>query len=125
MGTCFKHGSGQKQEEFFIVVAFWRQYISLVTILKKKKGERKKRKKKPSTKPYTLAESLENRPVIQARYPFLFLKGRLSLFHFVSFCQKGASHIFPRGSHGFPTSETQAVATGVVPLPEKAVLRIQ
>lgn len=91
---------------------------------KEKGGKKKKKKKKPSTKPYTLAESLENRPVIQARYPFLFLKGRLSLFHFVSFCQKGASHIFPRGSHGFPTSETQAVATGVVPLPEKAVLWI-
>lgn len=49
--------------EFIIIFAFQRQYISLVTILKKKK--------KPSTKSYTLAGSLENMPVIQARHRVL------------------------------------------------------
>lgn len=75
MVTIFKHRSSQKQGEFVIIFAFQRQYISLVTILKKKKG-----KKKSSTKSYTLAGSLENMPVNQARHAVLSLKGMLSLF---------------------------------------------
>ena len=76
MVTIFKHRSSQKRGEFVILFAFQRQYISLVTILKNKK----EKKKKTSTKSYTLAGSLENMPVIQARHTVLSLKGMLSLF---------------------------------------------
>lgn len=40
MVTFFKQKSSQKQGEIFIIFAFGRQYISLVTVLKKKRARR-------------------------------------------------------------------------------------
>lgn len=106
--------------DFFIIFAFWRQYISLVTILKKKKGK----KKKASTKSYTLAGSLENMPVIQARYPFLFLKACLVCFLLFVFIKKGHLISFHVDLMAFLTYEMEMVARVIASLPSKVVLRI-
>lgn len=120
MVTFFKHGSRQKRGGFLHHICLLEAIYLLGNNSKKEKGE----KKKASTKSYTLAGSLENMPVIQARYPFLFLKACLVCFLLFVFIKKGHLISFHVDLMAFLTYEMEMVARVIASLPSKVVLRI-
>lgn len=121
MVTFFKHGSRQKRGGFLHHICLSEAIYLLGNNSKKEKGEKKK---KASTKSYTLAGSLENMPVIQARYPLLFLKGCLVCFLLFVFIKKGPLISFHVDLMAFLTYEMEMVARVIASLPSKVVLMI-
>lgn len=67
-------------------------------------------------------------PVIQARYPFLFLKGKLGflgLFCLFAFIKKEHLTSFQADRMALLIYKMETVAVATAPLPCKVVLRIQ